>query len=65
MYRKAVDRYCTVPAGEYKIFVYVDKIYSDFKKSRNSDLVKTGYLAIENTGFGRFFFNEIGVTKVA
>ena len=44
-----------VPALECKIFVYVDKIYSDFKKMRNSDLVKIEYLVIGNTGFGRNF----------
>ena len=31
MYWRAVDRYCTVPADEYKLFMYVDKIYSNFK----------------------------------
>ena len=55
-----------VPADECKIFMYADKIYSDFKKSTTSSdyLVKIGYLTIKNIGFGRNFKVEIGLMAV-
>ena len=66
MYRRAVDG----TADEYKInkiFMYVDKIYSDFKKKRNSELGLLGKNRVSGDGkkgLGKHFKIEIGVMVV-
>ena len=56
MYRRAVDGYLQL---NVRSSCTQTKHTPISKKMGNSDLVKLGYQAIENTGFGRFFLTKL------